>query len=149
VIAGACSGPRAFDAAAVEERCRESEAVAAIHLLNAEFIRGFAESDVTWYREHLRDDFVCTLVDGQRIDKDEFLRLASHAAKAGRITSDEVDVRPLGDVALAQGVMHRLVGETTVLTRYTVVWRSWGERWQAVAAQFTRVARDASGRNID
>src|SRR6266542_479149 len=35
---------------------RESEVVAALHDLNAHYIRAFIESDVAWYRRHLSDD---------------------------------------------------------------------------------------------
>ncbi len=41
-----------------------AEAVATLHDLNAHCIRAFVESDTAWYREHLGDDFSCTLADG-------------------------------------------------------------------------------------
>ena len=47
----------------------EADAVATLHTLNAHYIRAFVESDTEWYREHLSDDFVCTLANGRRIDK--------------------------------------------------------------------------------
>ena len=52
----------------------DAEAVATLHDLNAEYIGAFVEADAAWYREHLSDDFVCTLADGRRIDREAFLQ---------------------------------------------------------------------------
>jgi Domain of unknown function (DUF4440) len=134
------SGPRASTPAVLEETRSESEVVAALQVVNAEFVRGFGGSDAAWYRAHLRDDFVCTLADGRRINKSEFLRGAEEWPIADCIGCDEIDVRPLGDVALTHGVMHQRAGETIVLTRYTAVWHAESKHWRAVAAQFTPVA---------
>lgn len=119
---------------------REAEAVAALHDLNADSIRAFVEGDAAWYREHLAADFVCTLADGRRIDRTEFLRRADEGRGVTDVTYDEVDVRPLGDVALVHGVTHYRRDGAPASTRYTDVWQLCGGRWQAVAAQFTRVA---------
>ena len=53
---------------------------------------------------------------------------------------DEVDVRPLGDVALVHGVTHYVRNGEPASTRYTDVWRREAGRWRAVAAQLTAVA---------
>jgi ketosteroid isomerase-like protein len=57
------------------------------------------------------------------------------------VTYDEVDVRPLGDVALVHGVTHYIRDGEPASTRYTDVWQRREGRWQAVAAQLTRVAK--------
>ena len=84
---------------AVETSIAEAEAVATLHELNAEYIRAFVESDVEWYREHLSDDFVCTLADGRRIGKAEFLLGTTGGPGAQDVTYDEIDVRPFGDAS--------------------------------------------------
>jgi len=41
--------------------------------LNAEYVRAFMSADVTWYEEHLADDFVCIESDGSILNKAQFL----------------------------------------------------------------------------
>jgi ketosteroid isomerase-like protein len=124
---------------AVETSIAEAEAVATLHELNAEYIRAFVESDVEWYREHLSDDFVCTLADGRRIGKAEFLLGTTGGPGAQDVTYDEIDVRPFGDVALVHGVTHWNRDGMPGSTRYTDVWRQSKGRWLAIAAHLTRV----------
>jgi ketosteroid isomerase-like protein len=126
----------------VAARIAEAEAVATLHRLNADYIRAFAEADTAWYGEHLSQDFVCTLADGQRIDKTEFLRRTAEASGVTDVSFDEIDVRPQGAVALVHGVTHYLRDGVPTSKRFTSVWRTRGGRWQAVAAHLTRVAED-------
>jgi ketosteroid isomerase-like protein len=119
----------------------EVEVVAALHDLNAEYIRAFVESDTAWYDEHLTDDFVCTLGDGRRIDKQEFLRLTEAGPGVTGVSVDQIDVRLLGDVALVHGVTHYTRDGVPASRRYTDVWWRRGDRWRAVAAQITPVIR--------
>ena len=118
----------------------ELDAVATLHDLNAHYIRAFVESDTAWYSEHLSDDFVCTLADGRRIDKAAFLELNAARPGVADVTYDEIDVRPLGDVALVHGVTHYTRDGSSASTRYTDVWQARDGRWRAVAAQLTPVA---------
>jgi len=115
----------------------EADAVSDLHELNAQYIRAFVEADVEWYHEHLSEDFVCTLADGRRIDKTEFLAKVAQGPGVHNVTYDEIDVRPLGGVALVQGVTHYVREGTPGSTRYTDVWQLRGGRWLAVAAQLT------------
>ena len=131
---------RTLDAGVVTDAEAEAEAVAVLHELNAHYIRAFVEADTAWYADHLSDDFVCTLADGRRIDKTEFLRRTAEGPGVTDVTYDEVDVRPLGEVALVHGVTHYLRDGSPASTRYTDVWLARDGRWQAVAAQLTRVA---------
>lgn len=117
----------------------EAEAVATLHDLNAQYIRAFVESDRAWYSEYLSEDFLCTLADGRRINKAEFLRRTDEGPGVTGVTYDEVDVRPLGDVALVHGVTHYIRDGAPASTRYTDVWQLHDGRWHAVAAQLTRV----------
>ena len=107
--------------------------------LNAEYLRAVVESDTDWFAEHLSDDFVCTLADGHRIDKAEFLRRTAEGS-VSNLTYDEIDVRLLGDVALVHGVTHSVRDGSPMSIRYTDVWRLNEGRWEAVAAQLTRVS---------
>jgi ketosteroid isomerase-like protein len=131
---------RTLEPELLPDETRESEPVAALHDLNAQYIRAFVESDVAWYRRHLSDDFVCTLADGRRIGKAEFLELIEEGPGVTGVSYDEVDVRPVGDVALVQGVTHYRRDGSAASTRYTDVWRLHEDRWEANAAQLTAVA---------
>jgi hypothetical protein len=82
---------------------------------------------------------VCTLADGRRIDKAEFLSRNAEGSGVTDVTYDDVDVRPLGTVALVHGVTHYLRDGAPTSTRYTDVWCRCDGRWHAVAAQLTRV----------
>jgi ketosteroid isomerase-like protein len=117
----------------------EIEAVATLHRLNGDYLRAVAESDTDWFDEHLSDDFVCTLAHGQRINKAEFLQRTARGG-VSNLTYDEIDVRPLGDFALVHGVTHSIRDDSPMSIRYTDVWRLLDGRWQAVAAQLTRVS---------
>lgn len=128
------------DAAVAEARAEEAEAVCELHRLNAHYIRSFVEADVAWYDEHLSDDFTCSLADGKRIGKGEFLEQVAAGPGAIDVTYDDVDVRPLGDVALVHGVTHYVCNGRPASTRYTDVWQRRRGRWLAVAAQLTTVA---------
>jgi hypothetical protein len=111
-------------------------AAAELHRLNDEYLRALVESDPAWLAANASDDFTCRLADGRYVDK---TRLVAVAAVAD-VSSDEVDVCPLGDVALVRGVAHWLRGGERESTRYTTVWRLREGRWQAVSAQLTPVA---------
>ena len=131
----------ALDPERVAAATAEADAVALLHDLNEHYIRAFVESDTAWYAEHLSDDFVCTLANGRRIDKAEFLRRNAEGPGVTDVSYDQIDVRPLGDTALVHGVTHYLRDGAPASTRYTDVWHFREGRWQAVAAQLTSVAR--------
>jgi ketosteroid isomerase-like protein len=105
--------------------------------LNAHYIRAFAESDVAWYREHLADDFVCTLADGRRIDKAAFLERNTEGPGVTDIDYELVDIKLMGDVALVHGTTLYTRDGAPAATSYTDVWWRSAGRWQAVAAQLT------------
>jgi hypothetical protein len=121
----------------LEAAHRESTTVAALHLLNARFVEALGNSDAGWCAIHLREDFVCTLADGHRINKREFLQRTREHKRPEHLDRDEVDAHPLDNVALVHGVMHGSRNGWFALARYTIVWQSQQGRWQAVAAQFT------------
>src|SRR4249919_3166929 len=127
------------DAAVAEARAEEAEAVCELHRLNAHYIQAFVESDVAWYDEHLSADFTCSLADGRRIGKAEFLVRVAAGPGVTEVTYDEIDVQPLGEVELVHGVTNYVRGDSRASTRYTDVWRYQRGRWLAVAAQLTAV----------
>jgi len=121
-------------------RAEEAEVVALLHRLNGDYIRAFVQADVAWYIENLTPDFTCSLSDGARIGKEEFLRRIASGPGVSDVRYDEVDVQPLGDVALVHGVTHYVRNGEPASTRYTDVWQRELGRWRAVAAQLTSLA---------
>lgn len=124
---------------------REWHAVGTIHRLNAEFVQALSRFDCAWFVTHLPQEFVCTLPNGERIRKDEFIR-RTHDRESPRIVGcDEVDVHPLGAVALVHGAMHTVEGGSAVITRFTAVWQLRQGNWQPLAAQLTPLIRRDNG----
>ena len=120
-------------------RLQQTEGLTDIQEEILKTVRAFVESDVAWYDEHLSAAFTCSLADGRRIRKAEFLERVAAGPGVTEVTYDEVDVRPLGEVALVHGVTHYVRGGSPASTRYTDVWRYQPGRWLAIAAQLTAV----------
>ena len=114
---------------------READVVAALHRLNALFIGALAKADAAWLKEHLSNDFVCTLSDGRRVDKHGYLRQVEDTRAIRGMSFDEVDVRPLGEVAVIQGVRH----SGSMSDRYSHVCQVRDRRWRVVVAHSTRI----------
>ena len=127
------------DARSAQARAATSDAVATLHRLNAERILAWAEGDVAWFRAHLSEEFVAVLADGRRVDKAAYLELVGETAYADDASFQEVDVHPLGDVALLRGVGRYWYGDSDVSMRYTDVWRQ-RDGWVIVGAHFTPLA---------
>jgi ketosteroid isomerase-like protein len=118
---------------------REAAAVATLHDLNAQRVRALAERDVGWLEKNMTGEFICTGADGRRIGKDEFMQRTA-GERVVDVACDDVDVHPLGDVALVQGVLHCTRDGVRRSTRYTDVWLLSAGHWQIVAEHFTNVA---------
>jgi hypothetical protein len=125
-------------AAELEHALTEAEDVATLHELNAQRVRALAESGAGWFAKNLSGDFVGTCADGSRVRKAKFLELLADRL-AVDAACDDIDVRPLGDVALVQGVIHCTREGVRRSSRYTDVWRRHEGRWWIVATQLTAV----------
>jgi hypothetical protein len=129
-----------------EAERREAEAVAALHELNAEFVGALGAGVTSWYATHLSREFVCTLAGGRRVGRAEFQRRVEVAAPPGDVACDEIDVHPLGEVALVHGAIHAGCASGFTLTRYTAVWQLLGHQWEMIAVQFTPVTKRRAAR---
>jgi hypothetical protein len=121
----------------------EADVVRTLHSLIERSVFAFARCDTGWFREHLSDDFVCTLADGRRLDKARLLALSARHS-GGDVACDDVDFRPLGQLGLVHGVAHSGSGGSRTSTRFTQVWLVRDDRWQLVAAHLTRVANESA-----
>lgn len=107
--------------------------------LNDEYIDALMGGDVSWYEEHLADEFVCIEPDGSLLDKAEFLRLAAKGPELLQYRLDRVRIRIYGDTALVQatGLFTRKDGSPGK-SRYIDVYARNGGEWKVVSAQITR-----------
>jgi hypothetical protein len=107
--------------------------------LNREYIEAFLTADVSWYQEHLSDDFICIESDGSVLNKTQFLINIAKGSDVADYKLDKVNVRIYGGVGLVQatGLFRRKDG-TSGVSQYTDIYVQTGERWRAVSAQITR-----------
>ena len=110
-----------------------------LRVLNEDYVRSVAESDVRWFDENLSDDFLNTNPDASVVDRAGFLvRIAQPVGVTG-LRPDNVNIRLFGDVAIihARTVYTKPDGSTGA-GRYTDIWARQGGRWVCVAAQVAR-----------
>ena len=109
--------------------------------LNAEYVRAFMSADVTWYEEHLADDFVCIESDGSILNKAQFLSNTAKGPDVSDYQLQEVNVRLYGDVALIRATGVWTTGDQSKgLSRYVDVYLRTAAGWKAVSAQITRAS---------
>jgi ketosteroid isomerase-like protein len=110
--------------------------------LNEDYNASYLSADVSWYRDHLADDFVCIESDGSVLDKPAFLADCAKGPDVASYKLAETTVRLYGDTALVQAraVFTRRDGSRGT-SRYTDVWiRATASQWKTVSAQITRSA---------
>ena len=107
--------------------------------LNEDYIRSVQNSDVARFDEILAEDFLCSMPDGQLIDRAKFLIHTAVPVTISNLQAHDVNVRMMGDVA----IIHARTTYTTKegregSGRYTDVWAKRNGRWLAVSAHVTR-----------
>lgn len=110
--------------------------------LNQEYVDAFMNADVSWYREHLADDFTVIESDGSVLNKEEFLSNTAKGPDVADYQLEKVGVRIYGDVALVQatGRWTARAGSKQGVSRYTDVYLRTEEGWKTVSAQITRTS---------
>jgi ketosteroid isomerase-like protein len=107
--------------------------------LNRDYIHSVQHGDVRRFDEILADDFRCSNPDGSLVDKPGFLAQTARPVTIRDLTTEDVEVRILGDVA----IIHARTSYTTPTGehrngRYTDVWARRDGIWLAVSAHVTR-----------
>jgi len=107
--------------------------------LNRDYIASVQNGDVRRFDEILAEDFLCSNPDGSLVDKRRFLEQTARPVAITGLTTEEVQIRLLGDIA----IIHARTRYTTAQGeprqgRYTDVWARRGGRWLAVSAHVTR-----------
>src|SRR6266513_5965720 len=68
--------------------------------LNRDYIHSVQHGDVRRFDEILAEDFLCSNPDGSLVDKREFLAQTARPVTISGLSTQEVQVRILGDVAI-------------------------------------------------
>jgi ketosteroid isomerase-like protein len=107
--------------------------------LNRDYIQSVQDGDVRRFDEILAEDFLCSNPDGSLVDKKQFLAQTARPVTISGLTSEDVKVRIIGDVA----IIHARTSYTTAdgeqrNGRYTDVWACRDGKWLAVSAHVTR-----------
>jgi ketosteroid isomerase-like protein len=112
---------------------------ARLHQLNEQYIDAVLNADVTWYRQHLADDFVCIDAEAKIFDKDGFLQYIALGPYFTDYKLENVTVRIYGETSLVQatGLFTRKDGASG-MCRYTDIYVRSGNDWKVVSAQITR-----------
>lgn len=113
--------------------------LAALRLLNQEFIRAVATSNAAWFDRHLSSDFVNSNPAGTLSERAEFLAHVARPSAVSRLQAEDVRIRLFGDSALvhARTTYVKASGEPGA-GRYTDVWARIDGAWRCVAADVTR-----------
>jgi ketosteroid isomerase-like protein len=111
----------------------------ALIALNRDYIHSVQHGDVRRFEEILAEDFLCSNPDGSLIDKASFLAQTAQPVTIRGLTTEDVQVRILGDVAIihARTLYTTATGERRQ-GRYTDVWARRNGAWLAVSAHVTR-----------
>jgi ketosteroid isomerase-like protein len=107
--------------------------------LNRDYIHSVQHGDVRRFDEILAEDFLCSNPDGSLVDKSQFLAQTARPVTIRGLTSQDVKIRILRDVA----IIHARTSYTTAegeqrYGRYTDVWALRDGKWLAVSAHVTR-----------
>ena len=113
--------------------------LAMLTALNRDYIRSVQHGDVSRFEEILAEDFLCSNPDGSLVDRAGFLAQTARPVTISGLTTEDVRVRILGDVA----IIHARTSYTTAdgeqrHGRYTDVWARREGVWLAVSAHVTR-----------
>ena len=108
--------------------------------LNEDYIRSVQNSDVARFDEILADDFLCSMPDGNLIDRGKFLIHTAVPVTISNLEAHDVNVRLMGDFA----IIHARTTYTTKegrdgSGRYTDVWAKRSGGWRCVSAHVTRL----------
>ena len=120
--------------------------VAALSILNAQFIKNFLAQNAKAHGEIIHQDFVCIESDGGIVSRDTYLKnWATDHDNSGYTSFSYTDehIRIFGDMALvrAKTVFTKDVDGKTITgyTVYTDTYKKENGKWQCVHVQITPV----------
>lgn len=113
--------------------------IAALTLLNRDYIASVQNGDVRRFEEILDEDYFCSNPDGSLADRAQFLRQTAQPVTIRGLVSEDVRIRLFGDIAIVHGRTRYTGADGTAHQgRYTDVYTRRGGTWRAIAAHVTR-----------
>jgi ketosteroid isomerase-like protein len=118
---------------------KSADAIAAIRLLNQEYIDAARTNDARWFSTHMADDVVVVLGSGRRLTKPEFLRMLAEEPKSYKsLTARSVTVRAFGaTLQVDADAPWELSDGASGVSRYIDTYAWIDGRWQVISAQIT------------
>jgi hypothetical protein len=116
-----------------------AEAIAAVRILNQQYIAAARTNDAEWFRRQVADDAVIVLGGGQRLRKPDFLALLTDAPKLYRsLAVRDVTMRAFGPIVQVDAdAPWELADGSAGVSRYIDTWMWLEGRWQVISAQVT------------
>ena len=110
-----------------------------LKVLNENYARSVAESDVRWFDQNLSEDFLNTNPDCTIINRAGFLARISNPVGVKGLHPEDVNIRLFGDFAIIHArTVYTKPDGSPAAGRYTDIWSRQGGRWVCVAAQVAR-----------
>jgi len=119
-----------------------AEAIAAVRVLNQQYIAAARTNDAEWFGRQVADDAVIVLGDGRRLRKPDFLAGLNDEPKLYRsLGVRDVTLRSFGPIVQVDAdAPWELADGTTGVSRYIDTWIWLEGRWQVISAQVTPLA---------
>lgn len=116
-----------------------ADAIAAVRLLNAQYIDAARDSDAAWFREHMAEDVLVVLGSGRRLRRPEFLAaLETEPKHFNSLTVRDVGLRAFGPtVQVDADAPWELDDGKQGVSRYIDTYAWLDCRWQVISAQIT------------
>jgi hypothetical protein len=117
----------------------DTQAIAAVRVLNQQYIAATRTNDADWFSRNLADDAVIVLDGGRRFRKPEFLALLQNDPRLYRsLTVQDVTLRAFGNmVQVDANAPWELPDGTSGVSRYIDTWVRLESRWHVVSVQVT------------
>jgi ketosteroid isomerase-like protein len=113
--------------------------IAALTLLNRDYIASVQNGDVRRFEEILAEDYLCSNPDGSLVDRAGFLRQTAQLVTISGLVSEDVRIRLLGDFAIIHGRTRYSSDDGTAHQgRYTDAYARRDGTWFCIAAHVTR-----------
>ncbi len=121
-------------------------AVAAVRILNQEYIDAARTNDATWFEEHLAEEAVVVLSNGQRLRKAGFLAMVKDEPRSYRsLTVRDATIRVFGaTVQVDADAPWHLSDGSEGISRYIDTYLWLDGRWQVISAQITSLPKSTA-----
>jgi Domain of unknown function (DUF4440) len=131
--------PKTRAAAGDAQSPEGEESIAAVRLLNQQYLSAVRSNDASWFGHYLAENAVVVLGDGRRLRKLDFLAMLHDAPRRFRsLGARDVTLRAFGPIVQVDAdASWELEDGSTGVSRYIDTWAWLDGRWQVISAQIT------------